>query len=547
MMKRKTETDEQEMEELENHPSSWLAEIRILKTADQLNTFTEKMKASHDEEDYDEKLGLMIQGMENLSVEESRRISCVIFNAELKFHGNLSSTTNCLKKKLPARLAKELLDNVRPGIIARMLPDKVQNWIKSNPWSDFLLIRTCIKVLSLTAFYLDFTKDFFFLCLMVSLVTLPTIFDPNFFYSFQNQMIWIWAASIFLPLIVSSGRVAIYAPLAIYGQKMDSMQKELERNKIIFLQVSYLLVFPLVPVMLLFTSQTEEETQKELLKEIHNLVLHNRNTKNAIKKFNMIQAFLRKVKQNILIIKMNEVMETCIQLVLQTLMLALYHSSTPTTRGLETVFSNDTDKQWISTTAYLLLSVLWSFSTSVRTRIKSKEASLNGFLPSKGAAFVAVRALLMTGVTTACVLAFFTPHLGLFSLLQHSHADKIPFVETLEQLTTPFSNNYVWVLQTGYIQFIILLGLNMLTILCCKITTSAKFRQASKWEMMRHAMDNLILPDVYADWSEGDGNIKDYKERRKNNCLEFCLMSVLQWLVHMLMFLPLWNLGKQYI
>ena len=109
----------------------------------------------------------------------------------------------------------------------------------------------------------------------------------------------------------------------------------------------------------------------------------------------------------------------------------------------------------------------------------------------------------------------------------------------------PGSDKYVGDLQMAYIYLLLLLCLNLLLLICCKIARSDKFIQASPAEMIAHALDNFCLPDAYSDWSEGNGNISDYKERRKNHCIESVIVSFLQWVMHMVMFLPLWNTGKQ--
>ena len=534
----KSKVEEIELLELSS-PTPWFKILKSPQTPEELEKFKRSVKEAHDTPEYAEEFNLFIERLKHFDPKEARKMSLIVHACELEVHGKKNLTYSCLKSKIDAGLPKILLDKAYPGFPSNKLPDTANNWMKTN--SDKLDKMTSLRLfrryVALAVQNMDFTKDFLLFNTMVSLVGIAAVFNPALFTQFQIQIIWIWCMSIFLPLLISTWTLALQDPLAMYGQKVDSRQGKLSKWKKIWFSILSMVIFPLVPAMLLYTAQVEEEMQERVVQEIHDLIMQNMGTEKAMEKYRKTKTFLSKIKKYLLDIKSREVLETSAQLILQTVMLAMYHSTTTTTGGLETVFGNDTSVQWISTQVLIVLSVLWSFKTSITTRLKQKKSAC-GFLPFTGVIVIAARTLLTTGVNVATVLAFFTPSLGLFSLLQHLQTEQLLPMP-------PGSDKYVGDLQMAYIYLLLLLCLNLLLIICCKIARSDKFIQASPAEMIAHALDNFCLPDAYSDWSEGNGNISDYKERRKNHCIESVIVSFLQWVMHMVMFLPLWNTGKQ--
>ena len=266
----------------------------------------------------------------------------------------------------------------------------------------------------------------------------------------------------------------------------------------------------------------------------------------------------------LLTIKVAEVLENSCQMVIQTLMLALSQTMTSTTRGLEAVFSSEQNSSLlgISTQVLLLLSIIWSFRTSVRTRMKAKKASFGGFLPGLGSAVIGLRAFLVTVVKIACVVMFFAPYMGLFSIMQHLQAEQIPMVKEQAELvnknypelfrfdyttnppTSPGVDYYVGTLQDGYLAFLGLLAFHILLISCCQYALSERFRRSPIWSKMQQALNICSLPDADFDWSKDTGDdVCEYNARRKLYLLEVTLVSALQWIINLTMLVPFWISG----
>ena len=85
-----------------------------------------------------------------------------------------------------------------------------------------------------------------------------------------------------------------------------------------------IILFPLVPAMILYAAHLEEEVQAKLLKEVYELLKSNGSTKKLMEKLDESKTYLKKLKTHLLSIKLNEVVETNVQLVLQSVMFALF-------------------------------------------------------------------------------------------------------------------------------------------------------------------------------------------------------------------------------
>ena len=99
-------------------------------------------------------------------------------------------------------------------------------------------------------------------------------------------------------------------------------------------------------------------------------------------------------------------------------MLLIYYSTTKTTRGLETVFAKD-GSGLVSNQVFLIISILFSSKKSVFNILKTKKEIFGDVLGFKSKIILGLRALLTSAVRTTCVLAFFTPYLGLWDIYQH--------------------------------------------------------------------------------------------------------------------------------
>ena len=135
-----------------------------------------------------------------------------------------------------------------------------------------------------------------------------------------------------------------------------------------------------------------------------------------------LNEYLKEVRIGLLTFKKYEFsIEMVMQLSLQIVMLLLSRTITPTHTGLEAVFEEDFD-----TTTFLVLSVLWSFNSAVRTYVKIRTENKKNFLPFVEKIILGLRAMIFTISRVGCLVAFFCPYLGLLDLLAHWEAERIP-------------------------------------------------------------------------------------------------------------------------
>ena len=210
--------------------------------------------------------------------------------------------------------------------------------------------------------------------------------------------------SLFLIISISTVKIALKSPLLVFGREYDGNEGNISKCLLISIQTMQIILFPLVPAMILYAAHLEEEVQAKLLQEVYEMLKCNRSTKKLMEKLDKSKTYLKKLKTHLLSIKLNEVVETNVQLVLQSVMIALFASSTSTTSAMVTVFGSDSPVQWISTKVLIALSIVLSCKTSVTTRIKWKQEKFGGYLPLKPKAIIAMRTLLTTG---ACITNVF--------------------------------------------------------------------------------------------------------------------------------------------
>ena len=138
--------------------------------------------------------------------------------------------------------------------------------------------------------------------------------------------------------------------------------------------------------------------------------------------------FCNKIKKAILEFKRSELTsEIFTELTVQTLLVLLNYTSTPTTSGLETVFKEDLQSGWINNQALLALSVLFSCKTVLSIFVKIKGVEKEGFLPFKSKYILALCIILLTVGRIGRFVIHFAPFMSHFNLLAHWKAEQMDF------------------------------------------------------------------------------------------------------------------------
>ena len=543
--------------ELSGNSTRWISEIKKLRNGGQWKAFVDRMRKNHSKVEYDVQFTLAMLMVKTMEQKEMARFCKLLYSIELEIHKEKNEVHRCLKEKIDGKLCKTLLDGVYPGMMDKMTPDAIKSLVtrKKDQITSTRLGKVFKICLAMVIFYTDLVKDFFLWKTLVTLVGVSALFSAEFFSYFEVQVIWIIGACLFLPLMISAIQIAMYSPLSIFGYSIDNdkVKGQIPKYWVACIQVFTILLFPLIPAMIILTIQAKEEKLMKYVKKLQNNIEQQQEIGIIVKKVIEAKKFLRRTKRLLLTIKVAEVLENSGLIVIQTLMLALHQTQTSTTSGLETAFGSQNQ---ISTTIFLVLSIVWSFRTSVTTRIKAKTASLDFFLPSLGAVVIGLRSFLMIGVKTACIVVFFAPYMGLFNILRHWQAEQIPLKKELVAYPELFRSNhstnpptppgqdyYIGNLREGYLIFLGLWMLHFVLIYFCKIAMSKKFSQSSSCSKMQQVLNNFSLPDADFDWSKETGDLSEHSTRRKRHLLEVFLLSALQWAINMIMIVPFWILG----
>ena len=175
-------------------------------------------------------------------------------------------------------------------------------------------------------------------------------------------------------------------------------------------------------------------------------------------------------------------------------------------------------------------------------------------------------------------VCFFTPTLGLFSILYHYKAEQKPFgiwkkygknqedkvalkgltyfvpwkeldrwdYSTYAQGIPPHYSEYTGTtLKTTFYLFFILSLAQLLSILLIKVYTSKKYVQekGNFLNKILHLFLSLNFSSPYEDWDQGSFSVKEYRERHRqiNKEMYFCIAVNIAF--SMIMLLPIWYTG----
>jgi hypothetical protein len=297
--------------------------------------------------------------------------------------------------------------------------------------------------------------------------------------------------------------------------------------------------------------------------------------------------YLEALREAILIFRRNELsMEVIPQLTVQSLVLLLSWTISPTVNGLEAVFAKDLTKpkdglEWAGlgfTQVFLIFSILWSFLTTAKSYVKIKAEHNIDFLPLSAKMLLGFRALVAYTSRIGCFVMFFTPFMGLMGCLAHWTAEQVPlnpkvFAELQDQGDfhywdgqaakvvpgTLFRSNYsdtshpappkytvysVVTLQAAYCIFWGLLLLQSVLTILLKRTLSEEFRAASWGSKLQHVVEAVNLPETFSAWDEGGGSPAEHRRRWRAVRREMAATIGLHCFFNLLMVIPIMVTGR---
>merc|ERR1712061_119840 len=176
--------------------------------------------------------------------------------------------------------------------------------------------------------------------------------------------------------------------------------------------------------------------------------------------------------------------------------------------GLQGIFKSD------SGDIMLMLSVCWSFKTCVSSFLKIHSEQKARMLSGASKAVLGFRALLFSVTRIGCVIAFFSPFLGLGDCMAHWHAEGIQLDPEL--LANLQSNNSYWdqdtvnllyreqdytnytlmTLQSAFFIFLGVILLHGIAIFALKMNVSRHFKSANWLNKKKKVVETVLGPDV---------------------------------------------------
>ena len=279
--------------------------------------------------------------------------------------------------------------------------------------------------------------------------------------------------------------------------------------------------------------------------------------------------------------------ECSLQLTFGILLLTFSTSKTRTQTGLEAVF-NDNEPLMFGIPPMLLVifNYLWNVFSAWRSFVKGMSSTKDHF-PLKSSqvvlGFYVVFSLL---INCSVNLIFFAPSLGLFGLLAHYQGELLPYwaaseliVKQNRSLDTelvyysdvePFPWSHLtrfdysdpdhpirpkledvytfFSMETILVSFWVLLGLQTLAIMLTKKLSNPKnFRKMSWLQVITHAFENTQMVCPIEDWDDEHGSIPHYVERQKMVEREMFCTTIVNFLFHAIMTVPMIIFGMIFI
>ena len=214
----------------------------------------------------------------------------------------------------------------------------------------------------------------------------------------------------------------------------------------------------------------------------------------------------------------------------------------------------------------IVFSILWSMKTVINLHLKAAliEKTHLRFRSKVGLVLISLFCSCARLLSTVC---FFTPHIGLFDILNHFKAEQIPFAQsirddfygnitwgeidrwTFENGTNPGTppgyNLYTFfILQQSVSIFFALSLVHFLAVYMVKVMKAEKFRDADKLEKFLHVKENMNIPYPVEDFDVLNGTEREHRERFEKVNTEVLVTMMVNMIIHLIMLAPLWSTGK---
>ena len=219
----------------------------------------------------------------------------------------------------------------------------------------------------------------------------------------------------------------------------------------------------------------------------------------------------------------------------------------------------------------LSASILWSLLTCISLHVKVAKTDKT-HLPLSSRVVLVFISLFSSCARLLALVCFFTPFMGLFSLLNHHKLEQTPSPDRGGELpllesrsgnktwreidrwtydhktgigSAPGYNRYTLFTVAESLQlFGILIFLQFLAVYMVKVTNVDKFRDAGSLKKLIHATENMTIAYPFEDFDVLNGSAIEHRERFEKVKIEIVMTMTVNFLVHLLMLAPLWYTGE---
>jgi hypothetical protein len=351
----------------------------------------------------------------------------------LSDHGYSGKPLQVLKKT--SVVAKHKVETGVADAVENRLNPRLQSWARFSYFSQHRFFMVALT-------YLDLTMD------SILLFTVLIVLGGSIgtYTLFATQVALLLLFSILVPVYSTGIQVAYSRPLIVLGPyEWWAEQKRtnyLSRNQLIGLRFLTALLSPIVPALILMSEEEAEKRQNSLKDKIVSLAEDGISHESDLEEAKMLSSFLNECRLGLLTFKTNELnVELVIQVSVHLAMILLSQTDYPLENGLQAVFKDK--KNTKTALAFLIMSVVWSFKTTVITATKIKEAK--SFLPVTPKVLLYWRYLTVAMMRVGCIVAGVGAILGVVGMMNHYHAEKVPLNPDIWSRNNPNSKLELYV------------------------------------------------------------------------------------------------------
>merc|ERR1712020_67253 len=279
------------------------------------------------------------------------------------------------------------------------------------------------KVRQISNMYIDLTKDILITATLLIMIGIDTIIvSPT---AFPSVVVMCLIVSIVLPLLLSSLQLARDHPDIIYGENFY----KLSRRRQVLGRIGIVLMALINPALFIHAYESNQQQLKfQDLKD---------QKYEEIKKIGKKGEVIK--RQYVKYIRTELGFEAIFQIALQIILLLQTRTSSSTVTGLETVFGK-ASSVGIDVDSLIILSILWSLKTSITLHLKAASVEKTHLRIWSTVGLVLI-SLFCSCARLLAIVGFFTPFIGLFNLLNHYKAEKIPFAQSIRD---DFNGSLTW-------------------------------------------------------------------------------------------------------